>query len=489
MIHGRQHGVSLIEALVAMGVMAFGMLAVVGLQVTLRTNGDVSKQRAEAVRIAQQSIEAWRAFVAVEARPGLDYQELISDPAAVNVPGINATYARTRTITVSPGGSPPMKTLAVAVNWVDRSGETQSVLLNSVIAGVGPELAGSLAVPTNGTAGRQPQSRHRGIPALAKDLLNGTSAIKPPGAPGDVAWRFDNLTGLITLCSVDPSVLQTSDLTLVNLNCGAQNALGVSGFVRYVLPAIPPPPPPPPPPPAPPPPPPSLPAPLEADARNPTSGPINSLAVSVTRTDGGLAPICYVQPVVGSSPYTRYNCAVPVTVNAQNPTPGWSGSVSITVDPAAFLIAAALTEKSASMIKVCSYANPGAVVGTAAFSGGGNSITLTPRAGGNFRAWAAGSRIDLYYGDWTYAYTVGAAVAVVPGQVLQTVAVNQPLPGAGPGLDALAFADVWPYANVSVPLFNNNYLVIRAGDSGVAPAASEVAFSCPVSTIAHQPSS
>ena len=467
MIHGRQHGVSLIEALVAMGVMAFGMLAVVGLQVTLRTNGDVSKQRAEAVRIAQQSIEDWRAFVAFEATPGLDYQDLVSG-ALPDFVGINATYARNRTITVWPGGSPPMKTLAVAVSWDDRNGQTQTVQLNSVIAGVAPELAGSLAVPANGVAGRQPQSRHRGIPALAKDLGNGTSAIKPPGAPGDVAWRFDNLTGLITLCAVDPLVvLQTSALTLANLVCGGQNALGVSGFVRYALgPA----------------------QPLEADARNPTSGPDNSLAVLITRSDGGLAPICYVQPVVVPSPYTLYNCAVPVTVIPPNPTPGWSGSVSFTVVPAANM-AAVLTENSASKIKVCSYANPGAMVGNAAFSGGGNSITLTPRAGGSFRAWAAGSRIDLYYGDWTYAHTVGAAVAIpAAGQASQTVPVVAALPGVGAGLNALAFADVWPYANVAVPLFNNNYLVIRAGDGGVAPAGSEVAFSCPVSTVAHQPS-
>ena len=178
----RQRGVSLVEALVAMGVMAFGMLAVVGLQVTLRTNGDVSKQRAEAVRIAQQSIEDWRAFVAIEATPGVvDYEDLVSD-GPTNIAGINATYARTRTFTVWPGGSPPMKTLAVAITWDDRNGQPQTVQLNSVIAGIAPDLAGSLAVPANGVAGRSRQGRNKTIPTLAKDLGNGTSAIKPPGA-------------------------------------------------------------------------------------------------------------------------------------------------------------------------------------------------------------------------------------------------------------------------------------------------------------------
>ena len=55
-------GVSLIEALVALAVMAFGLLGVVGMQSTLRVNADVSRQRAEAVRMAQEKMEdnAWK---------------------------------------------------------------------------------------------------------------------------------------------------------------------------------------------------------------------------------------------------------------------------------------------------------------------------------------------------------------------------------------------------------------------------------------------
>ncbi|MDP1533833.1 MAG: prepilin-type N-terminal cleavage/methylation domain-containing protein, partial [Rubrivivax sp.] len=45
----RQQGVSLIEAVVALAVLAFGMLGLVGVQATLRGNADIAKQRAEAV--------------------------------------------------------------------------------------------------------------------------------------------------------------------------------------------------------------------------------------------------------------------------------------------------------------------------------------------------------------------------------------------------------------------------------------------------------
>ena len=41
----RATGVSLIEALVALAVMAFGILGVVGMQSNMRTGADISRQR------------------------------------------------------------------------------------------------------------------------------------------------------------------------------------------------------------------------------------------------------------------------------------------------------------------------------------------------------------------------------------------------------------------------------------------------------------
>lgn len=233
-----QRGVSLIEALVAMAVMAFGMLAVVGLQVTLRTNGDMSKQRAEAVRIAQQSIEDWRAFAAVEVTVGVvDYQDLLSD-GPTNIAGINATYVRTRTLTdwpaTWPGDSAPMKTLAVTVAWDNRNGQPQTVVLSSAIAGVAPELSGSLAVPANGVVGRQPLGRNRAIPALAKDLGSVSGFMPPQAAGGGVTWVFNNVSGLITgVCNLPgrtTATLVAADVAACSANTLAQL---LRGYVQF----------------------------------------------------------------------------------------------------------------------------------------------------------------------------------------------------------------------------------------------------------------
>ena len=226
-------GVSLIEAVVAMGVMAFGMLAVVGVQATLRANGDIAKQRAEAVRIAQESLEAWRAFSVIpQTATKLAYDDLIGD-GPVNVAGVNATYARTRNVRAT--GSPVMKSLTVTVSWQDRSGQTQTVQLGSVVAGVPPELAGTLTLPPSGVPGRQPLGRSASIPIVAKDLGDGRSGYVPPQpGGGTVAWIFSNTTGLIVGVCPASGVANSSLLTAaIADNCQPTTGQVLGGYVSF----------------------------------------------------------------------------------------------------------------------------------------------------------------------------------------------------------------------------------------------------------------
>ncbi len=198
-------GVSLIEALLALVVMSLGMLAVVGVQATLRSNGDLSRQRAEAVRLAQEGIETWRTFTSVTPVAGqVDYSDIASDLLLgedVTPALANATYMRTRTVAPDPpNGSPPLRTLSSTVRWVDRAGEAQTVQLFTSIARIAPALAASLSVPANGAPARQPLGRHAAIPRGAITQSDGTSIFTPPLTAGLLTTTliFNNLTGLIT---------------------------------------------------------------------------------------------------------------------------------------------------------------------------------------------------------------------------------------------------------------------------------------------------
>jgi hypothetical protein len=234
-----QSGVALIEALIALAIMAFGMLAVVGMQGTLRQNSDLSRQRAEAVRIAQQEIERVRAYALLAGPTGANtntFSALDGRSNVVTVAG-NATFTLDTTVTGGPGipslatNQPSLKTLRVDVGWTDRNGVPQNVRLSTAIHGVAPELGGTLSVRPNGFPTSKAGGRHAAIPWNAVPLGDGTSGFIPPQPTGGtVAWLFNNATGLIQICTLlDP----TLSVTRLNFgNCSGRAQL-LTGFVNF----------------------------------------------------------------------------------------------------------------------------------------------------------------------------------------------------------------------------------------------------------------
>lgn len=232
-------GISLIEAVVALAVIAFGMLAYVGLQSSMRFNSDVAKQRAEAVRIAQQAIEEGRAYAFVETHSGQTaYADLAAGSATITGDNGSFTLQRTVTdaaITTDPlliGAAPRMKTLTVDVSWQDRNGETQNVRLSTTVAASPPELAGTLALPISSGGAH---GRHAAIPQGAKNLGQGLSGYKPPGTAGaSTVYVFNNATGLIVgVCngvSRHQRWLRLSDVQSCSSN---SNGMPLSGYVRF----------------------------------------------------------------------------------------------------------------------------------------------------------------------------------------------------------------------------------------------------------------
>lgn len=313
----RQRGLSLVEALVALAVMAFGMLAYVGVQSTLRYNGDVAKQRSEAVRIAQEAIEAWRAYVVVEAdAAAVDYADIetLVDETLTGDPA-NTTYTLSRTVTdaATDPAAPRMKTLVVDVTWEDRNGNPQSVRLSTTIASTPPELAGTLSVPNAGPL-RPPRGRHPAIPLEAVD--EGThSRFTPPQPPGGtVSWLFDITTGVITSICTAPDA------------CTATTALLLSGYVRFATGSAPP---------------------TGAESELPPS-PSLPVGVVVDRTyPGTLTVACFEQQSPGD---VRYFCAVPVTGGVDEP-PRWAGRSRVT----GLDLAVGVDDTTASRYRVCRY--------------------------------------------------------------------------------------------------------------------------------------
>ena len=201
-------GVSLVEAMVALAVMAFGMLALVGVQATLRMNNDLAKQRSEATLIATDEVERMRNYFTlrpVAGEPGISWTEIVGHAAEAYTPTGsigNTTYQVNRIVITDTDTASRRKTFKVEVTWPDRTGITQRVVLDGMVWGVVPELSTLLAIPTRPSATNQINGREVTIPAGVVDVGGNLSRFIPPGSAG-VAWMFDRTTGALNACSVD----------------------------------------------------------------------------------------------------------------------------------------------------------------------------------------------------------------------------------------------------------------------------------------------
>jgi Tfp pilus assembly protein PilV len=230
----RERGATLIEALLALLAMSLGMLAVVGMQSTLRLHGDIAKQRSEAVRLAQEEMESLRAFASLDAADGLKaYADI--EPELRDAPepdASNARYTIERRV-ADEGGLVGFKTVAIDVRWQDRQGETAAVTLYSVLPAIAPATSGLLALAASGLPQTKPLGRLSRVPYPVGDLGDGRSVYKPI-AGGARAWIFDNRGGGITSrCTVLGST-RTETLTIADLeNCETVEGHLLSGVVRF----------------------------------------------------------------------------------------------------------------------------------------------------------------------------------------------------------------------------------------------------------------
>lgn len=303
-------GVSLVEALVAMAVMSIGMLALVGVQGTMRLNSDLARQRTEATRIASEEIERLRSFTslaAVPGTPGVSYDEIASRTVdGYQLPGDTANTSYQVVRTVRPDPSSGQKVVSVQVRWTDRTNQPQTVTLDSSISATPPTLSAMLIVPHRESPVSRGRGRHISIPDGAVPVSgdSGRSRFTPPGSSG-VTWYFDNLTGLMRVCVGDVNDIGTCPVATL-----------VSGAVRFHIADV---------------------QPTGADAEHP-AGPLLPLAtgpgalVLADAVGTGTAASCYALTV---GLQINYYCAV-ATSDAQ----GWGGQLNLALASGSFSLLA-----------------------------------------------------------------------------------------------------------------------------------------------------
>lgn len=322
----RSRGVSLIEALVALAVMAFGLLGVVGMQATLRFNADVSRQRAEAVRMAQEQMENMRAFGVLSGAAVAGDHEYVDIIGGTDYPAppsgfANTTFTRVTRVVNPTVDDPKMKSVQVTVSWLDRrtasTGQAESVLLTSNIAEVAPELMASIGLPGDRSVTQRPRGRHRSIPVGAGPGPTGdTSSYAPPGAPPGISWTFLNSSGRITSVCSAPGV------------CVLAPGFLVSGYIQFIDPLTPP-------------------TPGLGENPNGSAASFPSIGMRVALTFPAAPaepPACFVSSATQG---LAYFCFVPT----DSGTGVWSGSTELTGPT----FSATESDPSASSYKVCRY--------------------------------------------------------------------------------------------------------------------------------------
>lgn len=187
-------GISLVEVLIGLVVLAGGLLAVAKFHASLLEASGTAKARSEAANLGQRKIEDLR-----NTMLNADYAGIVSGSDTAT--GTNAVFARNWTITDLT--NPSRKEVVMTVGWTDARGGNQSVALSSIIAWIDPARGGRLADPETLAGIAKPpigkakkvDKTYDHLPLTASDNGDGTSTYEN----GDSTELIDNVTGKVLL--------------------------------------------------------------------------------------------------------------------------------------------------------------------------------------------------------------------------------------------------------------------------------------------------
>lgn len=211
-------GVSLIEVMIAVVILSFGLLALAALQSSLFRAGAETKARANATAMAQQVVENSRAFSYVmapnAAYTGPTYMGLATakldsqtvggvlygvcrqvrryryDETAGRFVALNTVDADSCSDTTSAGGvsfdpaTPEFKEIKVSVSWGDDRGETRVVELTDAVSAVAPADSARVV--------KTPQDVPRGPEVWIEPPNKGNPAVVPIAVGDDKSAASSN---------------------------------------------------------------------------------------------------------------------------------------------------------------------------------------------------------------------------------------------------------------------------------------------------------
>jgi type IV pilus modification protein PilV len=260
-MNSSQRGFSMIEVLIAVVVLGFGLMALAALQTTIIRSSAETKAQTIALQLAKDKIEDLRSFQSLAEYKAITSSAAVEllDDASGNLSNVNfkrswvverfAYRPSSGTfVSVTPligdtptGGTPAIyvadneyKTIAVTVNWTDANGVTQSVRLDDAIAALSPGDGSKVVLNNANTSqARKPQVRiydpgaTGGVIPIAVGNNSSTAASNPrpvvKGRDNDIAeTQFEVLTYAGTSGNV---VAQSRvETAVVGCTCSTANA-------------------------------------------------------------------------------------------------------------------------------------------------------------------------------------------------------------------------------------------------------------------------
>lgn len=377
----RPHGLALIEVLVALLLLGLGSLSLLRLQGGLRLGADLSRQQAEAVRLAADDLETLRAGSAAA-----------SPPTALD--GSTSPMQLQRRIEAS--ALQRLASVSSRIDWHDRHGQPQSIALSSLRLQPQADLAaatllarhsGSRAIGSSGTVpGIASPAR---LPPGSQDLGDGRHAwrVRPDSTR---IWVFDSRSAAVTQrCdqpAPPPGTPERLDAGSLG-NCRALSGLLLSGHVRFAT---------------------GTDTPGETQAEQPDSAvlPLDlRLTLSSTGHPTPAWECVHDGPDGGSTARTAitYHCLVQPVAAASGGLPRWSGRLDLV--PQGWLLAeGGATAGQSGRFRICRYSadqDGNGRIDAAEHPAVYIAVTL-PLAGQNFLVIRGSARCPVDTGPWPW---------------------------------------------------------------------------------------